>query len=43
MVRITDEVFGGTTIEFIHHFSERFAAFGGYQDDHEFLGYRDQI
>jgi sulfoxide reductase catalytic subunit YedY len=30
-------------IEFVHHFSERFAGFGGYQEDHEFFGYRDQI
>jgi len=30
-------------IEFVHHFSERFAGQGGYQEDHEFFGYRDQI
>ncbi len=30
-------------IEFVHHFSERYAGQGGYQEDHEFFGYRDQI
>jgi len=30
-------------IEFVRHFSERFAGQGGYQEDHEFFGYRDQI
>ncbi|PZR98887.1 MAG: hypothetical protein DLM67_04925 [Candidatus Nephthysia bennettiae] len=30
-------------IEFVRHFSERFAGYGGYQEDHEFFGYRDQI
>jgi sulfoxide reductase catalytic subunit YedY len=30
-------------IEFVRHFSERFAGYGGYQEDHEFFGYRDEI
>ena len=30
-------------IEFVHHFSERGASMGGYNEDHEFYGYRDEI
>jgi sulfoxide reductase catalytic subunit YedY len=30
-------------IEFVHHFRERYAGQGGYQEDHEFFGYRDEI
>jgi sulfoxide reductase catalytic subunit YedY len=30
-------------IEFVHHFSERYAGQGGYNEDHEFFGYRDEI
>jgi len=30
-------------IEFVHHFSERGASQGGYNEDHEFYGYRDEI
>ncbi|WP_297827192.1 molybdopterin-dependent oxidoreductase [Mycobacterium sp.] len=30
-------------IEFVHHFSERHAGQGGYNEDHEFFGYRDEI
>lgn len=30
-------------IEFVHHFNERFAGQGGYNEDHEFYGYRDNI
>ncbi len=30
-------------IEFVHHFSERGAGQGGYNEDHEFYGYRDEI
>jgi sulfoxide reductase catalytic subunit YedY len=30
-------------IEFVHHFSERYAGQGGYSEDHEFFGYRDEI
>jgi len=30
-------------IEFVHHFSQRYAGYAGYQEDHEFFGYRDQI
>jgi len=30
-------------IEFVHHFSERGGSWGGYNEDHEFYGYRDEI
>jgi sulfoxide reductase catalytic subunit YedY len=30
-------------IEFVHHFRERYAGQGGYNEDHEFFGYRDEI
>jgi DMSO/TMAO reductase YedYZ molybdopterin-dependent catalytic subunit/thiosulfate reductase cytochrome b subunit len=30
-------------IEFVHHFNERYAGQGGYSEDHEFFGYRDEI
>lgn len=30
-------------IEFVRHFSERYAGQGGYNEDHEFYGYRDEI
>jgi len=30
-------------IEFVRHFSERGGGYGGYHEDHEFYGYRDQI
>jgi sulfoxide reductase catalytic subunit YedY len=30
-------------IEFVHHFSERGESQGGYNEDHEFYGYRDEI
>jgi len=30
-------------IEFVHHFSERYAGQGGYSEDHDFFGYRDEI
>jgi methionine sulfoxide reductase catalytic subunit len=30
-------------IEFVHHFSERYAGQGGYSEDNEFFGYRDEI
>jgi DMSO/TMAO reductase YedYZ molybdopterin-dependent catalytic subunit len=30
-------------IEFVHHFRERHAGQGGYNEDHEFFGYRDEI
>ena len=30
-------------IEFVRHFSERGAGEGGYNEDHEFYGYRDEI
>jgi thiosulfate reductase cytochrome b subunit len=30
-------------IEFVRHFSERGAGQGGYNEDHEFYGYRDEI
>ncbi len=30
-------------IEFVHHFSQRGAREGGYNEDHEFYGYRDEI
>lgn len=30
-------------IEFVRHFSERGAGHGGYNEDHEFYGYRDEI
>ncbi len=30
-------------IEFVHHFSERGGGQGGYNEDHEFYGYRDEI
>jgi DMSO/TMAO reductase YedYZ molybdopterin-dependent catalytic subunit/thiosulfate reductase cytochrome b subunit len=30
-------------IEFVHHFHERYAGQGGYNEDHEFFGYRDEI
>jgi len=30
-------------IEFVRHFSERGASQGGYNEDHEFYGYRDEI
>jgi DMSO/TMAO reductase YedYZ molybdopterin-dependent catalytic subunit/thiosulfate reductase cytochrome b subunit len=30
-------------IEFVHHFRERSAGQGGYNEDHEFFGYRDEI
>ncbi len=30
-------------IEFVHHFSERGAGQGGYNEDHEFYGYRAEI
>lgn len=30
-------------IEFVHHFSERYVGQGGYSEDHEFFGYRDEI
>jgi sulfoxide reductase catalytic subunit YedY len=30
-------------IEFVHHFSERGSGYGGYNEDHEFYGYRDEI
>ncbi len=30
-------------IEFVHHFSERGTGLGGYNEDHEFFGYRDEI
>jgi methionine sulfoxide reductase catalytic subunit len=29
-------------IEFVHHFSERGAGQRGYNEDHEFFGYRDE-
>jgi methionine sulfoxide reductase catalytic subunit len=30
-------------IEFVRHFRERYAGQGGYNEDHEFYGYRDEI
>jgi hypothetical protein len=30
-------------IEFVRHFSERGESQGGYNEDHEFYGYRDEI
>jgi methionine sulfoxide reductase catalytic subunit len=30
-------------IEFVHDFRERYAGQGGYNEDHEFFGYRDEI
>ena len=30
-------------IEFVHHFRDRYAGQGGYNEDHEFFGYRDEI
>jgi DMSO/TMAO reductase YedYZ molybdopterin-dependent catalytic subunit/thiosulfate reductase cytochrome b subunit len=30
-------------IEFVRHFSERGGGYGGYNEDHEFYGYRDEI
>jgi sulfoxide reductase catalytic subunit YedY len=30
-------------IEFVHHFRERYAGQGGYNEDHEFFGYRNEI
>jgi DMSO/TMAO reductase YedYZ molybdopterin-dependent catalytic subunit/thiosulfate reductase cytochrome b subunit len=30
-------------IEFVRHFSDRFGGQGGYNEDHEFYGYRDEI
>jgi methionine sulfoxide reductase catalytic subunit len=30
-------------IEFVRHFSERYGGQGGYNEDHEFYGYRDEI
>ena len=30
-------------IEFVRHFSERGGGEGGYNEDHEFYGYRDEI
>ncbi len=30
-------------IEFVHHFRERYAGQGGYSEDHDFFGYRDEI
>ena len=30
-------------IEFVRHFSERGGGQGGYNEDHEFYGYRDEI
>jgi DMSO/TMAO reductase YedYZ molybdopterin-dependent catalytic subunit len=30
-------------IEFVRHFNERFDGQGGYNEDHEFYGYRDEI
>ena len=30
-------------IEFVHHLSEPGAGQGGYNEDHEFYGYRDEI
>jgi sulfoxide reductase catalytic subunit YedY len=30
-------------IEFVHHFRERYVGQGGYSEDHEFFGYRDEI
>jgi methionine sulfoxide reductase catalytic subunit len=30
-------------IEFVRHFRERYAGQGGYNEDHEFFGYRDEI
>jgi len=30
-------------IEFVRHFSDRYGGHGGYDEDHEFYGYRDEI
>jgi hypothetical protein len=30
-------------IEFVRHFSEPGVSRGGYNDDHEFSGYRDEL
>jgi len=35
--------FGQVDIEFVHHFRERYAGQGGYNEDHEFFGYRQSI